>query len=74
MSSTRGAPKGNQNASRGRETTYQFKTSHAFKGASKAAAPGGDLTVLGSTAIREWIERNRPDVIERFPEAFKDGD
>lgn len=72
--SARGAPKGNQNASRGRETTIQFKTRFAFKGAAKAAAPEGDLTVLAHTAIREWIERNRPDVIERFPEAFKDGD
>lgn len=72
--STRGAPKGNQNAAKeGRDTHFNIRTSAALKGAAKVAAMPGGVSDLINSAVREYIQKHRPDVVERFPEAFKDG-
>lgn len=73
--STRGAPKGNQNAAKeGRDTHFNIRTSSALKGAAKVAAMPGGVSDLINNAVREYIRARRPDVVERFPDAFKDGD
>lgn len=69
--STRGAPKGNQNAAKDvRETQFNVRTTAALKGAAKVAAMPGGLSDLINNAVREYIKAHRPDLAERFPEAF----
>jgi hypothetical protein len=69
---SRGAPKGNQNAAKeGRTAFLHIRTSSEFKGALNAAAPGG-MTDFIHEALREYMREHHPDVVERFPEAFRD--
>lgn len=69
---SRGAQPGNQNAAKGRETHFHAPTSHSLKGAAKVAAMPGSLADLINAAVREYIHRHRPDVAERFSNAFPD--
>lgn len=68
---TRGAPKGNQNANKGRETHFHVGTSFALKGAASAAAEPGKLASLVNDAVREYLQAHHPDIVRRFPDAFK---
>lgn len=68
-----GAPKGNQNAAKeGRDAFLHIRTSSEFKGAVNAAAQPGGMTDFIHEALREHIRLHRPDVVERFPEAFRE--
>ncbi len=70
--STRGAPRGNQNAAKdGRETQFNVRTTAALKGAAKVAAMPGGLSDLINNAVREYIKTHRPDLADRFPDAFR---
>lgn len=69
----RGAPKGSKNNLKdGRDTHFNIRTSAALKGAAKVAAMPGGVSDLINNAVREYIRTHRPDVVERFPDAFKD--
>lgn len=69
----KGAPKGNQNATKeGRPASFSVRTTSALKGAAKVAAMPGGIADLVNAAVREYIQAHRPDVVERFPEAFRD--
>jgi len=68
----RGAPKGNQNAAKeGRSAILHLRTTSDFKGALNAASLPGGMTDFVHLALRDYIRQHRPDVVERFPEAFK---
>lgn len=68
---TRGAPKGNQNAAKeGRDAFLHIRTSSAFKGAVNAAAQPGGMSDYIHAALREYIRQNQPEIVERYPEAF----
>lgn len=67
----RGAPKGNQNASKGRETHFHVGTSFALKGVAKLAAGPDGLSEYINNLVRNDIKQNRPDLVDRFPEAFR---
>lgn len=72
MSSRGGAPKGNRNAAKeGRTAFLHIRTSSEFKGAVNAAATPRGMTDFIHEALREHIRKHRPDVVERFPDAFR---